>query len=70
MAGRTVEPLLTPDAKQEQDDDQRERRAEQPEKDQDHRATSFLHPRRPVTRDRTTHTRPFAAVEAEVHTLA
>lgn len=69
MAGRTVEPLLTPDAKQEQDDDQRERRAEQPEKDQDHRATS-LHPRRPVTRDRTTHTRSFAAIEAEIHTLA
>ena len=39
-AERRVEALV-PDAEKEQDDDQRERRAEKPEKNQDHLVTSF-----------------------------
>ena len=34
---------LMPDAEQEQDDDQRERRAEKPKKNQDHLVTSLDH---------------------------
>jgi len=61
---------LVPDAEKEQDDDQRERRAEQPEKNQDHLVTS-LYPRRTVGGHRTAgHAGALALVEAEVHALA
>src|SRR5438309_2981738 len=70
LAAPAMEWLLMPDAEQEQDDDQREWRAEQPEQDQDHLATS-LYPRRAVRRGRTAgHARALPLVEAEVHTLS
>src|SRR5439155_24616543 len=64
-----VEWSLMPHAEQEQDDDQRERRAEKPEKNQDHLVTS-LYPRRAVGCDRTAgHACALTVVEAEVHPL-
>jgi hypothetical protein len=59
---------LSADAKQEQQDDERKRRAEQPQQNEDHLVTSFLDPRGAVVSDRSRGTARL--VVAEVHRFA